>query len=129
MTSSSWWVSLKHGGFLIAPSRIAEHFPGMPRPEGKGPLTDPDDFRAELSAAGFHDVAVESTVHALEWPDFSTCWASASKSFAPLVLMRSQLGEAAYAPVAAAIRARVEATIGAGAGRSVMPAWLGRGVA
>ena len=32
MISSSWWASLKHGGLLIAPSRIAEHFPGTPVP-------------------------------------------------------------------------------------------------
>jgi hypothetical protein len=29
-----WWNSLKHGGMLIAPSRLDEYFPGSPQPLG-----------------------------------------------------------------------------------------------
>jgi hypothetical protein len=28
----TWWTSLRHGGLLIAPSRLAEHFPDSPAP-------------------------------------------------------------------------------------------------
>ena len=28
----SWWASLRHGGLLIAPSRLAEFFPEDPKP-------------------------------------------------------------------------------------------------
>ncbi len=108
---------------------IAEQFPGMPRPADKGPLTDPDELRAELAAAGFRDVAVESTMHAVEWPDLDSCWASVSRGFAPLVLMKDKLGSAAFAPAAAAIRARLGQKLGPGPGRSEMPAWLGVGTA
>ena len=27
-----WWTSLKHGGLLIAPGRLAEYFPEQPPP-------------------------------------------------------------------------------------------------
>ena len=30
--SHEWWASLKHGGLLIAPSRLVEHFPNDPPP-------------------------------------------------------------------------------------------------
>lgn len=30
--SGVWWASLKHGGLLIAPSRLVEHFPDAPEP-------------------------------------------------------------------------------------------------
>jgi SAM-dependent methyltransferase len=103
--------------------------PGMPQPAQKGPLSDADDLRAEMSAAGFHGVDVVERVHALEWPDFEECWRSASRGFAPLVLMKARLGEAAFAPVADRIRARVARAIGTGPGRSEMPAWLGVGTA
>jgi SAM-dependent methyltransferase len=102
---------------------------GMPQPAQKGPLTDPADFRAEMSAAGFRDVQVVERVHAIEWPDFEECWRSASRGFAPLVLMKARLGEAAFAPIAERIRARVLEAVGPGAGRSDMPAWLGVGTA
>jgi hypothetical protein len=32
MTVPFWWSSLKHGGLLISPSRLTEHFPGDPEP-------------------------------------------------------------------------------------------------
>lgn len=103
--------------------------PGMPAPAQKGPLSDPADFRAEMVAAGFREVAIVERTHALEWPDFDDCWRSASRGFAPLVLMKARMGEAAFAPVAERIRARVAAAVGLGAGRSEMPAWLGVGTA
>jgi len=30
MASSDWWASLRHGGLLITPGRLAEFFPGVP---------------------------------------------------------------------------------------------------
>jgi ubiquinone/menaquinone biosynthesis C-methylase UbiE len=108
---------------------IAEQFPGSPLPQEKGPLSDPADFRAELAAAGFHDVSVEGTTHTMQWPDFETLWAGLSRSFAPLVLMKAKLGDAVYAKVAAGVRSRLEAQLGPGAGGSPMPAWLGVGIA
>jgi ubiquinone/menaquinone biosynthesis C-methylase UbiE len=103
--------------------------PGMPQPAQKGPLTDPEDFRAELRAAGFRDVEVVGRVHAIEWPDVEDCWHSVSRGFAPLVLMKARLGETVFAPIADRIRARLVEAIGPGPGRSEMPAWLGVGTA
>jgi SAM-dependent methyltransferase len=103
--------------------------PGMPQPAQKGPLTDPADFSAEMGAAGFRDVQVVERVHAIEWPDFEECWRSVSRGFAPLVLLKARMGEAAFAPVADRIRARLARAIGPGAGRSEMPAWLAVGTA
>ena len=50
----AWWASLKHGGFLIAPARLAEHFPDEPPPL-PGHLVD--RLRRDLVRldAGAHD--------------------------------------------------------------------------
>jgi hypothetical protein len=33
-SNNTWWSSLRHGGMLIAPSRLDEYFPGSPQPLG-----------------------------------------------------------------------------------------------
>jgi len=50
----AWWASLKHGGLLIAPARLAEHFPDEPPPL-PGHLVD--RLRRDLVRldAGAHD--------------------------------------------------------------------------
>lgn len=47
-----WWASLTHGGMLIAPARIAEHFPEPPSPL---PSYLSDRLRRDLLRAGTRD--------------------------------------------------------------------------
>jgi ubiquinone/menaquinone biosynthesis C-methylase UbiE len=107
---------------------LVEQFPEM-KPPAKAPLTDPDDFRAEMGAAGFRDITVTSVVHAMEWPDFEACWTYATTGFPWIMLLARRLGPAAFAPVAEKLRAFLRARLGDGPIRSEMPAWIGVGSA
>jgi hypothetical protein len=108
---------------------LAPELPGFVPTGGKGPLTDPDDFRAELQAAGFRDVDVVARVHVTEWADGDALWRSFSRGCPPLVGLAARLGDAAFAPVGERIRARFLEAVGAGPVRAPMPAWLGVGTA
>jgi SAM-dependent methyltransferase len=126
---SSWQPMSLVPPIATVAAALAELVPGTPPPPARGPMTDPDDVRAELAAAGFTDVAVHAAAHAMSWPSTTAMAASMERTFVPIVLARRRLGEAAFAPVAAGLRARLEAALGAGPQRIDFPAWLGVGVA
>lgn len=105
---------------------LSAALPGVPFGDGKGPLSDPEDFRKEMSAARF-EVEVRELVHAMEAPSFASFWTDFARSFAPLVLLEHRLGAEHFAPLSAGIRQRLEAEVGPGPVRLEMPAWLGIG--
>jgi ubiquinone/menaquinone biosynthesis C-methylase UbiE len=96
---------------------LREALPGLPA-QGIAPLSTADDARAEMGAA-FRDVTVHEIVHAMEAESIDVLWSSFTRTLAPLVLLKTKLGEAAWAPVAARIEARLRAV--AGAGKIVAP--------
>ena len=88
-----------------------------------------EEIREELSAAGFGDVRVERSAHALEFGSPDGAWDWLSHSLVPLILLRYRLGEEGFRPVEARIRKSIERELGSGPQRLEMPAWLGCGVA
>jgi ubiquinone/menaquinone biosynthesis C-methylase UbiE len=105
---------------------LAAELPSMPFGDGKGPLSDPDDLRRELSQAGFTRVEVREVTHAFEMPSIEALWASMRRSLAPLVLLEHKMGTEAFAPIAAGMERRLTERY-QGAQRIAMPAWLGLG--
>ena len=124
---SSWHPMDKVPLFSMLMGALVAQLPAMPAPQGKGPLADPDDFRDEMHAAGFQDVRVHEVTHTDEWVDRDALWRALQISFAPLVLMKQNLGEAAFAPIARAVHATIEREVPMGPVRVSMPAWLGVG--
>jgi ubiquinone/menaquinone biosynthesis C-methylase UbiE len=123
----SSWQPMHNVPVLVAVfESLGQELPALPFPQGKGPLSDPEDFRQEMSAAGFQ-VELHEAVHALESPDMRSFWAGVRRSFAPLVLLESKLG-AAFEPVADGIYRRLSERFGEGPVHAEMPAWLARGV-
>ncbi|WP_437878131.1 class I SAM-dependent methyltransferase [Sorangium sp. So ce513] len=108
-------------------SAIREELPGLPFGEGKAPLGDAGELRAEMEAAGFRDVAVHEVEHAIEAPSTEELWGSMVRSNAPLVLLRDKLGAARWDEVGQAIFARLRARFGDGPQRLSMVANLGAG--
>lgn len=101
---------------------------------GAGVPPDPalgtaDEMREELSAAGFGEVRVERSAHALGFESPDGVWDWVSRSLISLILLRNRLGEENFRPVAARIRKSMERELGSGPQRLEMPAWLGYGVA
>ena len=63
-----------------------------PKPDPAG-LENPDVLAAEMRAGGFERVRIEAVKHTLPRASADDLWARVARSFAPLVLMRSRLGE------------------------------------
>jgi ubiquinone/menaquinone biosynthesis C-methylase UbiE len=99
--------------------------PEMPQ-SGPAPLTSADEIRAEMAAAGFSDIDVIPTAHAIEVPDISTMWSGMRKTFAPIVLLEHKMGTEDFEPIARQIEAELVREF-KGPIRVEMPAWLGRG--
>jgi ubiquinone/menaquinone biosynthesis C-methylase UbiE len=105
---------------------LAAELPNMPFGDGKGPLSDPEDLRRELSEAGFSKVEVVESMHAIEAASVDVLWANMRRSMAPLVLLEHRMGSEAFAPIAAGMERRLKEHY-RGALRIEMPAWLGLG--
>ncbi len=77
---------------LFAAVRILD--PNRPMPQADiESLENPRVLEAELSAAGFTDVRVETVAQDLEFSSAHELWTEMAKGSVPLVLMRRFLGE------------------------------------
>jgi SAM-dependent methyltransferase len=116
----SSWVPFA-GPFGELMKAVSEVIPEIPL-GGKPPLGSPEAVRAELEAAGFRDVTVETVPYELTTPSFDTLWASLERTNVPLLLLKQRLGDD-WATAAPKLRQRVRATMPAGDG----PLIIGRG--
>lgn len=71
-------------------------------------LANPDRFETELRAAGFTDVTIQRHTAALSYPNAEELWEATVQGSAPMALMRSRLGEAAWAERVTTIVAYLE---------------------
>lgn len=104
---------------------LSEELPSIPYGDGRGPLSDPDELRAEMADAGF-DVTIEETTHSIESHSLEQFWLSMRESFAPLVLLEDKMGDA-FLPIADGIWRRLVERFGEGPQVVRMPAWLALG--
>jgi ubiquinone/menaquinone biosynthesis C-methylase UbiE len=105
---------------------IAEQLPELPFGKSKAPMGEVGEVLAEMTAAGFSDVHVESVAHSMEAADMAAFWSSMERTMAPVVLLRKRMGDA-WAPVGARILASLSARFGTGPQSGLMPALLGVG--
>ncbi|MBC8070736.1 MAG: methyltransferase domain-containing protein [Deltaproteobacteria bacterium] len=92
----------------------------------EAPLSRRDVFVAELSEAGFRDVAVHDVRHRFTTASTADAWAMAQRTIAPLALLARDMG-VAWTPIAEQLGADLVAMFGAGPQTITMPAWLGVG--
>ncbi len=123
---SSWQPMTRVPVLVSVFEALAAELPNMPFGDGKGPLSDPADFRRELSEAGFTRVDVVERVHGFDVADADALWVSMRRSLAPLVLLEHRMGSEAFAPIAAGMQRRLRERH-PGPLRIEMPAWLGIG--
>jgi SAM-dependent methyltransferase len=122
----SSWAPFE-GVFASIMAAMREVLPEIPFGSGKGPLGDPDEFAAELRAAGFVDVQVTPEPHTLPGETPRELWASSQRTTAPIVLLKRNLGEAKWAEVTAGVVERLEAQYGTSPVAITTTAYLGRG--
>lgn len=123
---SSWQPMTRVPMLVSVFEALAAELPNMPFGDGKGPLSDPEDLRRELTAAGFTRVEVTECVHGFDMPDAGALFDSMRRSLAPLVLLEHRIGSEAFAPIAAGMQKRLRERY-QGALHIEMPAWLGLG--
>jgi ubiquinone/menaquinone biosynthesis C-methylase UbiE len=104
---------------LVPPIKAAfeillELMPELPFGKSKAPLGEPDEFRAELGAAGFRDIDVRIVAHKQTAQNPGALWGSMAKSTAPFVLLRRRLGEERWSELSARILEKLTARFGPG---------------
>jgi SAM-dependent methyltransferase len=123
---SSWQSAARVPALLAVFEAMAAELPTLPQSSGKAPLSDPDEFRVEMSAAGF-EVQVHEVIHAVEAESLERFWRGMRRSLAPLVLLEHKLGPEPFDALAKGIYRRLRERLGDGPLRMEMPAWLGVG--
>jgi len=122
----SSWATLE-GIFASMMAAMREILPEIPFGSGKGPLGDPDEFAAELRAAGFANVKVTPQTHTLPGGTPAEIWGLSQRTTAPIVLLKRRLGEAKWAEVTSGVVERLEAQYGSGDVAITTTAYLGSG--
>jgi SAM-dependent methyltransferase len=123
----SSWVPFA-GPFGELMQAASEFIPGLPLGVGRQPMGNPEEIAAEMTAAGFHDVRVETVAYTISAKSFDAFWDSMLRTNAPLVLLRVRLGER-WDALAPKIRERVRVALGDGPVELGRGAYLGVGVA
>jgi SAM-dependent methyltransferase len=109
----SSWMQFE-GPFSLMLDAIKAELPGLPFGQGKGPLSEPADFRAEMAEAGFADVTVHERQHLGPVASLAEFWATVERTTAPVVLLKRKLGEARWKEVSAGVVGRLRAHVGDG---------------
>jgi SAM-dependent methyltransferase len=99
---------------------------GMPK-GGNMPLTSHDEFRAEMTAAGFTDVAIHVVSYAETVPSMEAFWEMNVRSSAPIAMLRRRLGEQEWTRVAQNVVEHLRSTRGDAPIDAVWKANLGIG--
>ena len=122
----SSWAPFE-GIFASVMAAMREVLPEIPFGSGKGPLGDPDEFAAELSAAGFDEVKVTPFSHTVSGDVPAEIWAQCQRTTAPIVLLKKRLGDAKWAEVTSGVVARLETQYGTAPVDFSTTAYLGSG--
>src|SRR5690606_13043224 len=73
---------------------MQEALPTLPFGKGgAGPLSNPEEFAAELEAAGFGDVKVERVLHRPATSSLQLFWESQKRASAPVALIRAGMSD------------------------------------
>jgi len=102
--------------------------PSLPIAGGKMPLSDPEEFTREMSAAGFREVTIHTVTHLVTTPSLTEFWQKTQRSAAPLALLRRKLGEERWVEVANGVFDQLHETLGAGPVEEIYTMHLGVGV-
>lgn len=95
---------------------------------GKAPLSDPDEFTREMSAAGFGAVTIHTVSHTVTTPSLAEYWEKLQRSAAPIALLRRRLGEERWAEVSAGVFDQLYNSLGDGPVEELYTIHLGVGI-
>lgn len=95
---------------------------------GNAPLSEPDEFTREMSAAGFREVTIHTISHIVTTPSLAEYWEKTQRSAAPIALLRRRLGEERWAEVSAGVFDQLYNSLGDGPVEELYTMHLGVGI-
>lgn len=93
---TTWTPLDRRPAMKLAFDAMAEALPHLPRP-AKGDLQDPSECIAEMTAAGFHDVAAHTFTASARFESAEAYLDTIVRTAAPVAMMRKKLGEKEFA--------------------------------
>jgi ubiquinone/menaquinone biosynthesis C-methylase UbiE len=116
------------GPFPLVLNSIRALNPELPNVSGKMPLGDPQEFKCEMSAAGFYQVTIHTITHLVTTPTLTEFWQKIQRSAAPVALLRRNLGEERWAAVANGVFSQLHEMLGDGPVEELYTMYLGVGL-
>ncbi len=114
--------------FNMAIQLISSELPDLPIAKGEPPLSDPEVFRREMSAAGFREVSVHTFEYSETMPTPTDFWGKVQRAAAFVVLLQHRLGEERWAEVSQRVAKQLAMALGDGPVEEVYTAHLGVGI-
>jgi ubiquinone/menaquinone biosynthesis C-methylase UbiE len=106
---------------------LSELIPELPISSRNRPLSDANEFRAEMTAAGFRNVEVVEVMHELESPSIEDYWETLERSTPPVRAVRESVAPERWTEVRRKLMEAMQARWGSGPVRIPMIANLGIG--
>jgi ubiquinone/menaquinone biosynthesis C-methylase UbiE len=107
--------------------RLCELLPELPLANRIRPLGDAEEFRAEMTAAGFRDVEIHEIAHELEMPSIEEYWNTLERSTPPVRVVREAVDPERWSAVCRRLIEAMQARWGSGPVSIPMIANLGIG--
>jgi ubiquinone/menaquinone biosynthesis C-methylase UbiE len=115
------------GPFAQVLDGIHAMLPSLPVADGKLPLSDPEEFTREMSAAGFGEVTIHTVTQLVTTPSLTEFWQRVQRSAAPVALLRRKLGGERWSEVADGVYDRLHESLGDGPVEEIYDLHLGVG--
>lgn len=114
--------------FTYAVEIISTVLPDLPIPQEEPPLSDPETFTQEMSAAGFRDVVIHTIPYTETMPSVSEFWKKVQMGAGFVTQLQHKLGEERWAEVSQAVLDQLNEKLGDGQVEEVYTNHLGVGV-
>jgi SAM-dependent methyltransferase len=124
---SSWQPMERFALLSDIYTALKKLLPDIPFGDGKAPLGEPEEIRAEMTTAGFHSVRTEMVSASAQQPSLEASWEMMCRGSAPFALLRKNIGEQRWASAEQGIKATLLEKYGPGPQTLTMVANLGIG--
>jgi SAM-dependent methyltransferase len=112
----------------VAADCIGAVLPDIPLATGEPPLSDPEEFEAEMSAAGFREVKIHTISYSESTPTTSDFWGKVQRGAAFVAVLRHKLGKERWAEVSHDVLYRLQMALGDGPIEEVYTVHMGVGI-
>lgn len=114
--------------FNVAVDCIGAVLPDIPLATGEPPLSDQDEFEAEMSATGFREVTIHTISYSETAQTTSDFWGKVQRGAAFVAVLRHKLGEERWANVSQDVLYRLQAALGDGPIEEIYTVHMGVGI-